>query len=178
MNDHAGIFIYNGKSFILAGSGMNYRFLTLVGGGSWALIHVKALIALYGAGMNCMAILKDFDMVAANSGGSIVLGALLEDLALKDILDLFYDEEKRKSVFSPTHSFGDQMLHGLTGLGPKYSSENKLAALQNVFPKTGTLPLKDAAVSIRRTGAADNLHLLITAFDYEQNRSCFFRFVC
>ena len=51
-----------------------FRILSLDGGGSWALIEVKALIALYGAGATGHEVLSHFDLAAANSGGSIVLG--------------------------------------------------------------------------------------------------------
>ena len=102
-------------------------------------------------------------------------GALLENLALKDILGFFENDKTRKAIFSPTHSFGDQVLHGLTGMGPKYSSENKLPALQNVLPVKGPLALSDAALNVRRAGANEDLHILITGFDYDRNRATFFR---
>ena len=148
---------------------MSYRILSLDGGGTWALIQIKALIALYGPDTTGQTVLGDFNLVAANSGGSIVLGGLVEGLKLGEILALFADRTKRTSVFSPSHSFGDRALHEITGLGPKYSAENKLAALQSVFPIKGTLPLGLAA------GDAPGLHLLITAFDYDRNRAKFFR---
>jgi hypothetical protein len=49
-----------------------YRILSLDGGGSWALIQVKALIELFGPDKPGREILQDFDLVAANSGGSIL----------------------------------------------------------------------------------------------------------
>ena len=70
---------------------MSFRILSLDGGGSWALIQVKALIDLYGAACHGHDVLKDFDMVAANSGGSIVLGGLVENLPLSQLLN-FLDE--------------------------------------------------------------------------------------
>ncbi|MGD1072564.1 MAG: patatin-like phospholipase family protein [Bryobacteraceae bacterium] len=145
---------------------MSYRILSLDGGGTWALIQVKALIALYGANANGQTVLQDFDLVAANSGGSIVLGGLVEGLPLARILDFFNDQTLRQTVFSPTHSFSDKALRDLTGMGPKYSAENKLAALQNVFPARGTLPLDQAVAGV---------HVLITSFDYDRNRATFFR---
>jgi patatin-like phospholipase/acyl hydrolase len=59
-----------------------YRILSLDGGGSWALIQVKALIELYGANALGRELLQEFNLVAANSGGSIVLGCLLENFTL------------------------------------------------------------------------------------------------
>jgi patatin-like phospholipase/acyl hydrolase len=70
---------------------MAYRILSLYGGGIWALIQIKALISLYNndKGTSGHTVLKDFDLVAANSAGSIVLGGLLENLTLGGILALF-----------------------------------------------------------------------------------------
>jgi hypothetical protein len=154
---------------------MNYRILSLDGGGTWALIQLKGLIALYSEDTSGRTVLEDFDLVAANSGGSIVLGGLVEDLTLGEILAFFEDQTKRESVFSPTHSFGDRVLHDLTGLGPKYSAENKLSALQNVLPATGTVPLDRVVAGVRRAGSNDDVHLLIVGFDYDRNRAAFFR---
>lgn len=154
---------------------MPYRILSLDGGGSWALIQVKALINLYGENASGNAILEDFDMVAANSGGSIVLGGLVENLTLADMLGMFEDVDRRKAIFSPTSTWGDRLLHDLTGLGPKYSSANKLPALQHALPRKGNVALNVVASGIRRPGAAADVHLLIIGFDYDRNRASFFR---
>ena len=136
---------------------MSYRILSLDGGGTWALIQIKALIALYRENTSGRTVLEDFDLVAANSGGSIVLGGLVEGLTLGNILAFFQDQTTRQSVFSPTHSFGDTVLHDLTGLGPKYGAEDKLPALQNAFPTRGTLPLDLAAGGVRRPGSNNDV---------------------
>ena len=154
---------------------MAYRILSLDGGGAWSLIEVRALIALYNEGTTGHEVLADFDLVAANSGGSLVLGGLVEDLKLGDLLNYFEDEAKRKSIFSPTSSWGDRALRDLTGIGPKYSAENKLPAIQRLLPNRGNATLVDAAAGIHRTGFADNVHLLLIGFDYDRNRACFFR---
>jgi hypothetical protein len=154
---------------------MSYRILSLDGGGTWALIQVKVLIGLYGDDTPGQTVLQDFDLVAASSGGSIVLGALLEDLALSQILTFFEDQAKRESIFSPSQSVGDQALRALTGLGPKYSARNKLEALQNLLPNTGGTPLDRVAAGIHRPGTNVDVHLLIIAFDYDLNRATFFR---
>jgi len=154
---------------------MTYRILSLDGGGAWALIEVRALIALYGADKTGHQVLGDFDLVAANSGGSLVLGGLVENLPLGVILTYFEDEAIRKSMFSPTQSWGDRTLHNLTGIGPKYSAENKLPAIQRLLPNRGNLSLANAAASIRQHGSPDNVHLLMIGFDYDRNRACFFR---
>jgi hypothetical protein len=99
----------------------------------------------------------------------------VEDLQLGEILAFFQDQTKRESVFSATHSFGDRALHDLTGLGPKYSAENKLSALQNALPTKGSVPLGEVVAGVRRPGANEDVHLLIVGFDYDRNRAMFFR---
>jgi hypothetical protein len=154
---------------------VNYRILSLDGGGTWALIQLKALIALYGENVSGHDVLEDFDMVAANSGGSIVLGGLVENLTLAGILAFFENETKRKSIFSPTTAWGDRILHDVTGLGPKYSATNKLPALQHTLPEKGNISLDQVVTGMRRPGAKEDLHLLIIAFDYDRNHAKFFR---
>jgi len=164
---------------------MKYRILSLDGGGSWALIQVKALIDMYGANTLGNDVLKDFDLVTANSGGSIVLGGLVENMTLSDLLNKFQDVHIRQAMFSPTSKMGDKIIHGLTHFGPKYSSDNKLPALQHEFPQKGDIALADAIQGIKRADrvAADpanaanlpDVHLLIVAFDYDHNRATFFR---
>ena len=86
---------------------MAYRILSLDGGGSWALIQVRALIDLYGGGTTGHQVLQDFDMVAANSGGSVVLGGLVENVSLDTLKGYFEDDRLRRSIFSPTSSLAD-----------------------------------------------------------------------
>jgi len=153
---------------------MNYRILSLDGGGTWALIQVKALIEIYSEKSRGRAVLEDFDLVAANSGGSIVLGGLVENLTLAELLAEFEDEEWRKSVFSPTESVVDQLIR-FAGVGPKYNAAHKLPVLQRAMPTMGDVPLNKVTEGIRRPGARADVHLLITAFDYDRNRATFFR---
>ena len=151
---------------------MAYRILSLDGGGSWALIEVRALIDLYGANSTGHQVLANFDLVAANSGGSIVLGGLVENLTLGALQDFFEDQAKRQAIFSPTKSFGDKTLEAIAGIGPKYSADAKLPALQSLMPATGNLTLTKAAAAAGRAGG---IHLLIIGFDYDRNRAKFFR---
>ncbi len=152
-----------------------FRVLSLDGGGSWALIQVKALIALYGGNATGHQVLSHFDLVAANSGGSIVLGCMVEDFTLQQILDFFKNEAERKAIFSRTDVFMDLVLNELVGIGPKYSTERKLPALQRVLAKRGNLPLSQAVSDVLRPDAQESIHALIVAFDYDRNRAAFFR---
>jgi Patatin-like phospholipase len=170
---------------------MSYRILSLDGGGIWALMQVKALMALpdYDENTSGHAVLNDFDMIAANSGGSIVLGALLENLTLGDTLALFENEGKRRSIFSLA-GLTDVVLHNLaenlaqvvppdsslnlSGVVPKYSAKNKLPALQRVLPTMGNVPLAQAAASVHGH-RSKGVHLLVIGLDYDLNRAFFFR---
>jgi predicted acylesterase/phospholipase RssA len=154
---------------------MTFRVLSLDGGGVWALIQVRALIELYGANAPGRQVLQDFDLVAGTSGGSIVLGGLVENVTLETLLGYFEDEKNRKAIFSPTHQPTDQIIYDATGIGPRYSAQAKLPALERLMPNTGTALLPNAAAGIRRPGANADVHLLITAFDYDRNRARFFR---
>ncbi|HSC46652.1 MAG TPA: patatin-like phospholipase family protein [Gammaproteobacteria bacterium] len=153
---------------------MAYRILSLDGGGTWALIEVRALIKLYGADATGHEVLRDFDLVAANSGGSLVLGGLIEDMKLQDLLNCFKDPVKRRSLFPPSLCYGTRLLHVLTGLGPKYSTKRKLTSIQTLLPKTGNKPLAAAVAGLRGAGGA-NLHVLIVGFDYDRCRAVYFR---
>jgi hypothetical protein len=153
---------------------MPFRVLSLDGGGAWALIEVRTLMALYGEGATGHQVLRNFDLVAANSGGSLVLAGLVENLPLGEILRYFMDENKRRSIFSPTTSLGDAVLHSTLGIGPKYSASAKLPAIERLLPRTGDSPLAGSTNSVVGPSGAP-VHLLIVAFDYDRNRAVFFR---
>lgn len=150
---------------------LSYRILALDGGGTWALIQAKALGALYKGHTPGREILSRFDLVAANSGGSIVLAGLLENWSPDQIFGFFNDSTKRRSVFSET--FLGSVL-GRSGIAPKYSAYQKLKGLQAALTGTGSMKLPDAAALVTRSPAA-RIRLLITAFDYDRNRAAFFR---
>ena len=153
---------------------VTYRILTLDGGGAWAIIEVRALIELYGAAAQGHDVLRRFDMVAANSGGSIVLAGLVEGKTLGEILALFEDEANRRAIFSPTKMMGDATLRSLTGLGPKYSAQAKLPALERLLPKTGDTPLRKVMAGLIGPSGGE-VRLLIISFDYDRNTAAFFR---
>lgn len=154
---------------------MTFRILSLDGGGVWAVIQVKALIKLYGADTTGHQVLQDFDLVAGTSGGSIVLGGLVENVTLGDLMNYFADEKNRKAIFSPTKHAFDQVAAGFHVPMPKYSSVAKLTAFQNLLPKTGGLALPNAVKGVMGAAGNKEVHLLITAFDYDRNCAAFFR---
>lgn len=143
-----------------------FRILALDGGGTWALIETMALIELFGENATGHEVLKNFDLAAANSGGSIVLGCLVENLKLSEILAFFLSPAKRKSIFVGK-------LH--LPYTPKYRTAKKLQGLLAALPARGRWLLPQAANDILATGSGKPVHLLITSFDYDRNRGQFFR---
>ena len=77
-----------------------YRILSLDGGGTWALLQVMALQNFFRDALG-HEVLRDFDLVAANSGGSITAGGLVTNLPLSEILDYFCDHSMRSKIFNP-----------------------------------------------------------------------------
>ncbi|MBC8644706.1 patatin-like phospholipase family protein [Flavobacterium lindanitolerans] len=75
-----------------------YKILSLDGGGSWSLLQLLTLKDRY-PDKTGHAILKEFDMVIANSGGSIILAALVEDWPLDKAIALFKDQKIREKNF-------------------------------------------------------------------------------
>jgi hypothetical protein len=125
-----------------------------------------ALIDLYGGNATGHEVLRDFDLAAANSGGSIVLGGLVENMSLTTLLNFFLSEEKRKSVFVEKLHLPDT---------PKYATEGKLKGLEAALPDRGGWFLSQAAADILSNSTGIAVHLLIAGFDYDRKRSRFFR---
>jgi len=138
------------------------RILSLDGGGSWALLEVWSLIQAYGAETPGHDVLAEFDLVAANSGGSLVLGGLLMDLTLGELMELFRSEARRRQIF-------------VAGASPpaRYSTDGKLAGLRAILGPTDR-PLPEVA---SRTGNRGRPlpHVLIAAYAVEQEKGVLFR---
>ena len=159
-----------------------YRILSLDGGGSWALIQVKALIDLYsktgdGTDVTGHQVLKDFDMVVGNSGGTITIGGLLTNRTLSDLLHFFLDETARKSVFVRASIFKDPAAHALNlfGFGPKYDTTAKLKGLKALLQATGELMVSQLTALVQKSFAGSAPEFVFCTFDYDSNREIFFR---
>ena len=146
---------------------MAYRILSLDGGGSWAVLQVMALAAIYGERTPGHEVLRHFDLVAANSGGSIVLGGLIENHTLAELRDDFFrNEAARKRVFVARGG-----LAALLGVGPKYSTIDKLAGLKALLPGFGSTPLSQ----LRAQAGSALPDIIICTFDYDRLRGLLFR---
>ena len=162
-----------------------FRILSLDGGGTWALIQAKALGEIYGRDTDGWTILNRFDFAAANSGGALVLALLLKGLSPGEIVALFRTRRERELIFD-RNRIVDRALGGLFGFGPRYHAPGKLAGLLDIFERTNGRWGRDFAgltldrvagvlnAERRREGLRD-FHFLITAFDFDAERSVFFR---
>jgi patatin-like phospholipase len=167
---------------------MSFKILSLDGGGSWALIQAKVLQDIYG-NIRGHELLRKFDLAIANSGGSLVLACLCNDMYLADICSVFEDENSRKQVFASL-SFLDKLiirqdrvglLRGLLGIGPRYYTRKKLEGLINVLSEKDHLkpngkPIVNTPMNeLPKIIGKPNLQLLIVGFDYFRQRVSFFR---
>jgi patatin-like phospholipase/acyl hydrolase len=166
---------------------MSYKILSLDGGGSWALIQARVLKDIYGD-IRGHELLGKFEMAISNSGGSLVLASLCNDMMLSEIIALFETKELRKQVFSQLTFWEKLNLRNIASLtnalGPKYSAKRKLEGLINVLKKADHLfaekkiskpiietPLNELPAIIN----SPNLQLIIVGFDYFRERVSFFR---
>lgn len=149
------------------------KILSLDGGGCWALIQARCLLDLFGD-IGGHDLLRKFDLVIANSGGSIVLACLIEDMQLSAIISLFRNEQIRKEIFLKLSIWERNILLTIArteGIGPKYKTIAKLDGLKKHLPDTGARYLSELPKIIGKP----ELQLMFCSFDYERNREVFFR---
>lgn len=146
------------------------RILALDGGGTWALIEVRALINLFedegGADVTGHRVLERFDLVVANSGGSIVAAALACDMPLGQIAALFEGESARRSIFRAKwpEAIGRRLPL------PRYPTHGKYEGLRALLGS-----MVDQSVEAWHKKHPSLAHLLFIGFDYDTNRAAFFR---
>jgi hypothetical protein len=148
-----------------------YRILSLDGGGIWALVQVRTLQRLMGhPDVSGHEVLSQFDLVAANSGGSLVLAGLLENLPLNELLDLFLEKSGR--IFVP-NAWPWHQLYNWLKIGPRYRTTEKLAGLRAVLPRSGRKTLQELHAEL--PAGPRRPHLMICGFEYDDRRGVFFR---
>jgi hypothetical protein len=148
------------------------RILSLDGGGSWAILQVQALRNLYPQALTGHEMLRQFDFVAANSGGSIVLAALIENMPLAQIEALFLDEQARREIFFKLPWW--KRIPRIIGLGPRYDSEEKINGLLSRMPLHGNTPISDLGAHVR-AATGHGFDFLMMTFDYDRRRAVFQR---
>jgi len=156
------------------------NILCLDGGGTWAIIQVMTLQKLYGEDVSGHDVLQNFDLVAANSGGSIIAAGLFLDLKLSDILDLLNTQANRKRIFQKNENPG--VIGLFKAISSRWEAKKKRPGLKEVLDaatsSTDAMKERFFAEPLHQAwpfGAANLPHLLILAYDYSQHRARYFR---
>lgn len=161
-----------------------YNILSLDGGGTWALLQVRALQSLFGVEARGHDVLRNFRLVAATSGGGIVAAGLWRNFKLSELAQVFLNEAIRRSLFAPLPFYSRSRLWRLIGIGPKYRAAAKLTGLKEVLGSgapsaQGLVDLQDAMMSglKRDFGRHDGqpTDLIVIAYDYDRARTIFMR---
>jgi hypothetical protein len=131
--------------------------------------------AIYGADTPGRDIIRKFDYLAGNSGGSIVLTALCCNYTPGEIAALYHDPAVLRRLYCPRWVASIPLLRNVL---PRYSSRGKFAALKRMFdrkaqpgePDPSAIPIQDWPKVLDC-----DLNLMVTAFDYDRERAVFFR---
>lgn len=160
----------------------DFKILSLDGGSTWALIQVKALIDLYstagdGGDVTGHQILKKFDLIAANSGGTLTLGGLILDWPLSKLQDIFRSAAMRDQIFVKADFCDDPIAHitNIFGFGPKYSTKGKYAGLRSVLGAEADALVTAVPATIGKNYGDRLPQFVFCGFNYDTNRETFFR---
>ena len=154
---------------------MSYSILSLDGGGSWALIQARVLYERYikiNPEIAGHEVLRDYDLVIANSGGSLVLSMLCADMKLKDVVGIFNNTDILQAIFKKKMT---AFIPFVKDIFPNYDAANKYEVfrkqLNNEKGNYGDTLLSDLPTKIGKT----SLNIIITGFDYDSQRATYFR---
>lgn len=152
-------------------NGKPVKVLSLDGGGTWSLIQARVLMDLY-PGCSGHEILRDFDFVAANSGGGVVSACLIDDMTPEAILDLFMSRDLRVHLFQPLPFYRKWLRVLGFKVGPQFATEAKLNCLTRVLRGQAAVALSRLGI-LNRKGAP--VRFLFAAYDYDRDRAVFLR---
>lgn len=164
-----------------------HKILSLDGGGSWAILQVLALQEIFnrkypGKRILGHEVLRHFDLVIANSGGSMVLAALACNWTFNEIIDLFEKEEIRKDIFKKLNFrqryFPTNFMHffGIKSVGTRYSTTEKRATLSKILKIDNKIKLDTIKLSeLPKIIGKESLEIIVTTFDIINKRAKFFR---
>jgi hypothetical protein len=161
---------------------MAFRILSLDGGGSRSLVQILTLMDLYRSGgvlLSGHTVLADFDLVVANSGGSLVLGGLIKNLPLTQIRNFFTSDVLGRTLFAQNRrssSLPARLGRRFTGGGACYATHRKFEGLRELLNgETGEPGIGDVTLDGLRTRLRVPTRFIITAFDAERRRAIVFR---
>lgn len=146
------------------------KILSIDGGGSWALIPIRALQNIYGLDATGHNVLKNFDYVVANSGGSIVVAGLMANMKLSGILNFFMQQSWRDQLFQKLPWY--KRIPRLMDFGPKYKTSQKLIGLHAALGDFGGTGLNE--IKIKNNKDTD-IRFAFMAYDYDRDRAKFLR---
>jgi predicted acylesterase/phospholipase RssA len=146
------------------------RILSLDGGGTWALVQARTLVDLLPMAKTGHDVLRRFDLVVANSGGSLVAGGLAANLPLANIVALFESKSAREEVFRARCL--QSLRHALPV--PRYSTAGAGEGVGKQLGQSGNVKLVDWE-ALRQRQQPPLAHLLFVGFDYDMTRAAFFR---
>jgi uncharacterized protein len=151
------------------------RILSLDGGGARAGIHARVLGSLYGSKTPGREILRKFDYVAGNSGGSLVIAALCCNYTPCEIDAMYDNPATLRWMFSPRWVNCVPLLRCFL---PRYSMKGKFESLKIVLDRKrqdGEDAPSTIPIEAWPTLVGHSIRILITAFDYDRERAAFFR---
>lgn len=154
---------------------MAYKILSLDGGGTWALIQARVLFKKYsekyGNDVTGHQVLKNYDLVIANSGGSLVLAMLCANHKLFHIVQTFENVSVLRDIFKR------KIIHNIPVLKdflPNYHTENKYEVFREHLANEGT-PYGDLFLDELPSKIGKKIDIIITTFDYDRERATYFR---
>jgi hypothetical protein len=164
-----------------------YKILSLDGGGSWSILQVLALKDIFqkkypNKEIKGHEVLRHFDLVIANSGGSMVLAALACNWTFDEIIKLFDDKAIRERIFKrlnfrqryfPTNLM---QLFGVKSVGTRYSTTAKKKALVDILRVDNKRKLNDVMLSnLPKIIGKESLEIVVTTFNIINKRAKLFR---
>ncbi len=164
-----------------------YKILSLDGGGSWAILQVLTLKDIFqkkypNKEMKGHEVLRHFDLVIANSGGSMVLAALACNWTFDEIIKLFDDKETREKIFKKLNfrqryfPANLMRLFGVKSIGTRYSTTAKKSALVDILRIDNKKKLNDVTLSkLPKIIGKESLEIVVTTFNIINKRAKLFR---
>ncbi len=155
-----------------------YKILALDGGANWTLLQCMALDQLY-HNLPGLEILARFDMVAANSGGTMVVAGLLKNQTPAEILATYDHPGSTASLLVELPLL--KRLPSLVGVGPRFSTEKKRERIRASLRKLRDPTDAAKDIALRDVGTlfnADGLRapkIFFASFDYDHERAVFLR---
>src|SRR5208283_4520510 len=139
---------------------MAYSILSLDGGGTWSLIQVKILQERYGNQAKGHDILKQYDMVIANSGGSIILAGLCVNQTLEEIKAIFFKPAILDTIFvrKPISE-----IDPLNKYFPRFKTVDKIKGLRAQLGTDCDILLNEIPGFVGK----ESLQIIITSYDYD-----------